>query len=123
MPFKSEAQRRYLWLKHPDIAKRWAAAYPGQHNLPYHVGTTGHANSDARKVKPVNALAVAAKKRTSSKKPSGPMPKLGSGARFEALKNKLAHRPGVKNPAALAAAIGRKKYGAKKMASMAAKGR
>ena len=24
MPFKSEKQRRFLWLKHPDIAKRWA---------------------------------------------------------------------------------------------------
>lgn len=34
---------------------------------------------------------------------------------FDALKNKLAHRPGVTDPAALAAAIGRKKYGAEKM--------
>lgn len=49
--------------------------------------------------------------------------KLGSGKRFAALKSKLAKRPGVTNPGALAAAIGRKKYGAKKMASMAAKGR
>jgi len=24
MPFKSERQRRFLWAKHPDIAKRWA---------------------------------------------------------------------------------------------------
>ena len=24
MPFKSERQRRYLWWKHPDIAKAWA---------------------------------------------------------------------------------------------------
>ena len=24
MPFKSEAQRRYLFAKHPDIAHRWA---------------------------------------------------------------------------------------------------
>jgi hypothetical protein len=23
MPFKSEAQRRFLWAKHPDIAERW----------------------------------------------------------------------------------------------------
>jgi len=27
MPFKSEKQRRYLWLKHPRIARRWAHAY------------------------------------------------------------------------------------------------
>ena len=51
------------------------------------------------------------------------LPKLGSGARFAALKNKLASKPGVTNPAGLAASIGRKKYGAKKMASMAAKGK
>lgn len=27
MPFESEKQRRFLWLKHPDIAKRWAHKY------------------------------------------------------------------------------------------------
>lgn len=64
-----------------------------------------------------NALAMARKSKPAAKAP------VGSGARFEALKNKLANRPGVTNPAALAASIGRKKYGAKKMASMAAKGR
>lgn len=50
-------------------------------------------------------------------------PPLGSGARFAALKNKLSHRPGVTNPGALAAYIGRKKYGASRFASLAAKGR
>ena len=49
--------------------------------------------------------------------------KLGSGARFKALEGKLSKRPGVTNPGALAAYIGREKYGAKKMSSMAAKGR
>ncbi len=49
-------------------------------------------------------------------------PKLGSGARFKALKGKLA-RKGVKDPAALAASIGRKKYGKKKFQKLAAKGR
>lgn len=24
MPFRSEAQRRLMWAKHPEIAKRWA---------------------------------------------------------------------------------------------------
>lgn len=24
MPFKSEAQRKFLWARHPEIAKRWA---------------------------------------------------------------------------------------------------
>jgi hypothetical protein len=39
------------------------------------------------------------------------------------MEKKLASRPGVRNPAAIAAVAGRKKYGAKKMASWAAKGR
>ncbi len=36
MPFQSEAQRRYLWLKHPEIARRWAKESPGQQDLPQH---------------------------------------------------------------------------------------
>jgi hypothetical protein len=27
MPFKSERQRRYLWVHHPSIARRWAKTY------------------------------------------------------------------------------------------------
>lgn len=49
-------------------------------------------------------------------------PKLGTGARFRALKGKLS-RKGVRNPGALAAFIGRKKYGAKKFAKLSARGR
>lgn len=53
-------------------------------------------------------------------------PKLGSGARFKALKRKLGARRGkskVRNPGALAAFIGRRKFGAKKFAKMGAAGR
>jgi len=49
--------------------------------------------------------------------------KLGSGKRFAALKSKLSKRPGVTNPGALAASIGRKKWGSKKMAALSARGR
>jgi len=49
--------------------------------------------------------------------------RLGSGARFAALKSKLASRGGIRNPGALAASIGRKKYGNAKMAKMSAAGR
>ncbi len=35
-PFQSESQRRFLWAKHPEIAKRWADEYPNQKNLPKH---------------------------------------------------------------------------------------
>lgn len=48
-------------------------------------------------------------------------PKLGSGERFKQLANKLKGK--VDNPDAVAASIGRKKFGAKKMAKMAAAGR
>lgn len=48
--------------------------------------------------------------------------KLGGGGRFAQLKDKLTAK-GVKNPGAVAASIGRKKYGAKKMAQLSSKGR
>ena len=50
-------------------------------------------------------------------------PVLGSGARFAALKTKLGKRKGVHDSDALAAWIGRKKYGKKKFQSLSAKGR
>ena len=51
------------------------------------------------------------------------MEKLGSGQRFKELANKLSHQKGVTNPLALAAAIGRKKYGTAKMAQLAKAGK
>lgn len=48
-------------------------------------------------------------------------PKLGTGKRFAALTSTLKKR-GVDDPAALAAWIGRKKFGKKRMAKMAAAG-
>jgi len=50
------------------------------------------------------------------------LPKLGSGKRFSNLTKKLAAK-GATNPKALAAYIGRKKFGAKKMTSLAKKGK
>lgn len=49
--------------------------------------------------------------------------KPGSGKNFRKLKGKLAKRKGVRNPGGLAASIGRKKYGKKRMAKMSAQGR
>jgi hypothetical protein len=50
--------------------------------------------------------------------------KLGGGGRFQKLKNEIKKEGKSEASAkAIAAAVGRKKYGAKKMASMAAKGR
>lgn len=47
---------------------------------------------------------------------------LGEGSRFKAVEA-AAKAGGARDPAAVAAAIGRKKYGAKKMAQLAAAGR
>lgn len=49
-------------------------------------------------------------------------PKLGSGARFKKVEEE-AKKSGAKNPAAVAAAVGIKKYGVKKMEKMAQKGK
>ena len=49
--------------------------------------------------------------------------KLGGGGRFAKLKGELSSEKGISNPGAVDASIGRRKYGAGKMASMAAKGR
>jgi len=49
-------------------------------------------------------------------------PKLGTGKRFAQLVEKL-EKKGVKNPEALAAWIGRKKYGKKRFQKLAAKGK
>jgi hypothetical protein len=37
MPFKSKAQRAYLFAKHPEVAKEFAAATPKGAKLPEHV--------------------------------------------------------------------------------------
>lgn len=48
--------------------------------------------------------------------------KLGGGGRFKKLKGELAAK-GATNPGALAAFIGRKKYGKKKMSSLSSGGK
>lgn len=57
-----------------------------------------------------------------SAKPDANAP-LGQGGRFAALKQKLAKKPGVTDPGALAASIGRKKYGKKGFAKLSAGGK
>ena len=49
-------------------------------------------------------------------------PKLGTGARFKQLASKL-KRTGVRDPKALAASIGRRKFGKKRFQELAATGR
>lgn len=37
MPFKSQAQRGYMYVHHPKIAKEFESATPKGKKLPYHV--------------------------------------------------------------------------------------
>jgi len=37
MPFKSEAQMKYLFAKEPEVAKKWAEKYGIPKDLSYHV--------------------------------------------------------------------------------------
>jgi len=50
-------------------------------------------------------------------------PQLGSGERFRNLTSKLSGQKGVTDPKALAASIGRKKYGKEKFQALAAAGK
>jgi len=62
------------------------------------------------------AMLEAVRRRVQKKTP------LGEGGRFKALKNVLASK-GARDPGALAAYIGRKKYGAKKFNALASRGK
>ena len=37
MPFKSQAQQRWMFARHPEMATRWAAETPNMKRLPDHV--------------------------------------------------------------------------------------
>lgn len=53
----------------------------------------------------------------------GKKPPVGEGGRFKALATAIGKRKGVTNPEAVAAMIGRKKYGKKKFQAMSVAGR
>ena len=36
MPFKSEKQRKFMWLKHPEIAEKWAHGEHSKHGKKKH---------------------------------------------------------------------------------------
>lgn len=63
-------------------------------------------------------MTVATKRKSGTAK----KPKLGTGARFKKVA-KSAAKSGARDPNAVAAAAGRKKYGKKKMTTLAATGR
>lgn len=55
--------------------------------------------------------------------PKGKKPPIGEGGRFKALKGAIAARGKAREPGAVAATIGRRKFGPKRFARMAAAGR
>jgi hypothetical protein len=67
------------------------------------------------------SLAVRRATRAKQEKVEATKP-LGEGSRFAAVEA-AAKAGGAKNPAAVAAAVGRKKYGQKRMTAMAVKGK
>ncbi len=57
MPFKSESQRRYMYARHPGIAKQWQKHTPKDKKLPekaaaYHLGYLLGKKSAELKAKP-----------------------------------------------------------------------
>jgi hypothetical protein len=84
VPFRSEKQRRFMYAKHPDIARRWQAEY-GSTPRPKKGGTVKQ--MDPRMEALAGLQAAHAKKATKKKKaakkrfPPGkmPPPKFGKG--------------------------------------------
>lgn len=48
MPFKSDAQRRWMYKNEPAMAKRWAAETPANAKLPAKVGWRGSSDGMTR---------------------------------------------------------------------------
>lgn len=147
MPFRSKAQQRWAFATHQPFAKEWAdmtKAQPGGiRGLPERAGVRAHSNAHSRASAGRTGTTSNRRRQVPYANPNANpqanpssdndaddqggrtmarKPPLGSGQRFKALSAKLGAR-GAHDPDALAAYIGRKKYGNAKMASMSKKGR
>lgn len=49
MPFESEAQRRFMWKNHPDIAQRWVDEGAKSTGLPYHKRKSKRSNRRSKR--------------------------------------------------------------------------
>ena len=59
MPFKSQAQRGFLYAVHPDIAKEFEAATPKGAKLPKKIGTSKTKKTRSlASVKPTTKIAL-----------------------------------------------------------------
>lgn len=50
MPFKSKAQRRFMYSQHPELAKEFEEATPKGAKLPEHVKKGGSVNKTSHKL-------------------------------------------------------------------------
>lgn len=55
MPFKSQAQRGYLYANEPEVAKKFEAATPKGVKLPYHVAQSGKKRKKSKPKKAVDS--------------------------------------------------------------------
>lgn len=51
MPFASQAQARFMFARHPGIAKEFAAATPSIKNLPQHVAAIPAASAAVKSLR------------------------------------------------------------------------
>ncbi len=49
MPFESKSQQRFMFAKHPEIAKRWAKETPNMKSLPQVASSAVKTLSTSRK--------------------------------------------------------------------------
>jgi hypothetical protein len=49
MPFKSKAQARYLFAKHPKLARKWAKKYGGYKSKPERVKSKSKSRKRSRR--------------------------------------------------------------------------
>ena len=72
MPFESQAQRRFMYAKHPEMAKRWQKHTPKGADLPEHVkkASVELAPLFAKIAEGINALGSGAKAIAGAIRPS-----------------------------------------------------
>jgi len=120
--FKSQSQRRkfYAMAERGEISKAEVAKWEketGKKKLPEKVKKKSLGKTEKKGATSLAEAAAKAYEKVKAKSPPG------EGGRFKALTKSIAAKGKVENPAAVAAAIGRKKYGKEEFQAMATVGK
>jgi hypothetical protein len=78
MPFKSEAQKRFMWAKHPEIARRWTKEGKGHvagKKMPMGGGTTANNKPVGSAGQPEKMAAIGRRLKNMGKKGKADMAK------------------------------------------------